>query len=338
MLEKIQTLTSQAQADIERASNLQELDALRIKYLGKKSEIFAVLKGLKDIPETERPKVGQLVNEAKSRLTHLVEDKNLALQKVLQQAAIAKEKIDVSLPGRGVRRGHFHPVTIVLEEIKKIFKAMGYLVVEGPDIETEHHNFEALNIPSYHPARDMHDTFYLKSGELLRTHTSPVQIRFMQKNRPPLAIIAPGRVYRRDADVTHSPVFHQIEGLLVDKNVNFAQLKGTLTYFLRQVFGEKRRVRFRPSYFPFTEPSAEVDVECFLCGGKGCRLCKNSGWLEILGSGMVDPNVFLAVGFDPKKYSGFAFGIGIERVAMLKYGIDDIRLFFENRAQFLEQF
>jgi phenylalanyl-tRNA synthetase alpha chain len=279
-----------------------------------------------------------MVNETKNRLTRLVEERAVVLRESAQQAAIAKEKIDVSLPSRGVRRGHLHPVTIVLEDIKKIFKEMGYLVAEGPDIETEHHNFEALNIPTYHPARDMHDTFYLKSGELLRTHTSPVQIRFMKKNQPPLAIIAPGRVYRRDADVVHSPVFHQIEGLLVDKDVTFAQLKGTLTYFLRQVFGKGRRVRFRPSYFPFTEPSAEVDVECILCGGKGCRLCKNSGWLEILGSGMVDPNVFLAVGYDPKKYSGFAFGIGIERVAMLKYGIDDIRLFFENRVQFLEQF
>ncbi|MBU0686444.1 MAG: phenylalanine--tRNA ligase subunit alpha [Candidatus Margulisbacteria bacterium] len=338
MLEKIQQLTEEAVAAIEQAASSTDLDLLKAKYLGKKSEILAALKSLKDLSPEEKPKVGQLVNQAKIKITNSLSERRAVLQKASQKATISKEKIDVTLPARGPRLGKHHPITLVLEEVKKIFKEMGYVVAEGPDIESEYNNFEALNIPSFHPSRDMHDTFYLKSGDLLRTHTSPVQIRYMKKNKPPFAIIAPGRVYRRDADVTHSAVFHQVEGLLVDKKVTFADLKGTLSYFLHQFFGKNRRVRFRPSYFPFTEPSAEVDVECIMCSGKGCRVCKESGWLEILGAGMVDPNVFKAVGYDPEKYLGFAFGVGIERLAMLKYGIDDIRLFFENRINFLEQF
>lgn len=338
MLEKIQSLANEALAEIESARTAGELDAIKIKYLSKKSEISNALKSLKTLSPEEKPKVGKLVNTVKTDIQNHLNEKKAVLEKAAQKDAMLKEKIDVTLPARGTQPGRKHPITLVLEEVKKIFKEMGYVVAEGPDVESEYHNFAALNIPSFHPARDMHDTFYLKSGKVLRTHTSPVQIRFMEKNKPPFAIIAPGRVYRRDADVTHSAVFHQVEGLLVDKNITFADLKGTLAYFLHQFFGKNRRVRFRPSYFPFTEPSAEVDVECIMCSGKGCRVCKESGWLEILGAGMVDPNVFKAVNYDPKKITGFAFGVGIERLAMLKYGIDDIRLFFENRIKFLEQF
>ncbi|MFH1683268.1 MAG: phenylalanine--tRNA ligase subunit alpha, partial [Candidatus Margulisiibacteriota bacterium] len=264
--------------------------------------------------------------------------RKMILSQSEQKKKIEAGKLDVTLPGKGIKRGRKHPISTVMDEAKMIFLRLGYEIAEGPDIELDYYNFDGLNIPPHHPSRDAFSTLFITDKVLLRTHTSPVQIRVMEKRKPPLAIIAPGRVYRRDSDATHSPVFHQLEGFLVDDHVTFGDLKGTLTEFLRQMFGLERKVRFRPSFFPFTEPSAEVDVECVLCNGQGCRLCKQTGWLEILGSGMIDPNVFKAVGYNPEKYSGFAFGMGIERIAMLKYGIDNIRLFFENDVRFLEQF
>ena len=282
--------------------------------------------------------MGALINSVKEKLEQALRNKKVILLQTVQQKKIESEKIDVTLPGKGIKGGRMHPVTRIMDEAKEIFLKLGYEIAEGPDIESDYYNFDGLNIPPHHPSRDMWSTLFVTDKVLLRTHTSPVQIRVMEKRKPPLAIIAPGRVYRRDSDATHSPVFHQLEGFLVDTRVTFGDLKGTLTEFLRQMFGRKRNVRFRPSFFPFTEPSAEVDVECVMCNGKGCRLCKGTGWLEILGSGMIDPNVFKAVGYDPEKYSGFAFGMGIERIAMLKYGIDNIRLFFENDMRFLEQF
>jgi phenylalanyl-tRNA synthetase alpha chain len=317
---------------------MQTLDEARVRYLGKKSEFMQILKSLGELPPEDRPKMGALINSVKEKLEQALRNKKVVLLQTVQQRKIESEKIDVTLPGKGIKRGRMHPVTRVMDEAKEIFLKLGYEIAEGPDIETDYYNFDGLNIPPHHPSRDMWSTLFVTDKVLLRTHTSPVQIRVMEKRKPPLAIIAPGRVYRRDSDATHSPVFHQLEGFLVDAQVTFGDLKGTLTEFLRQMFGRKRNVRFRPSFFPFTEPSAEVDVECVMCNGKGCRLCKGTGWLEILGSGMIDPNVFKAVGYNPEKYSGFAFGMGIERIAMLKYGIDNIRLFFENDMRFLEQF
>jgi len=286
----------------------------------------------------ERPLVGALANEVKDRLEEAFDVRQDALRQELMQRNLASERLDVTLPGRKLGRGYKHPITKVTEEIVAIFAALGFGVVEGPEIEKDFYNFEALNIPKDHPARDMQDTFYVSEEVVLRTHTSPVQIRTMLKQKPPLRVIAPGTVYRRDSDVTHSPMFHQIEGFLVDRKVTFGDLKGILTTFITEFFGQRVDVRFRPSFFPFTEPSAEVDIQCVICGGSGCRVCGQTGWLEILGSGMIDPEVFKSVDYDPVVYSGFAFGMGIERIAMLKYGVNDLRLFFENDLRFLKQF
>lgn len=338
MQDKIKKIESEAIQAINSAESMQSLDEARIRYLGKKSEFMQLLKSLGTLSAEERPKVGALINSVKEKLEKELRGKKILLLQAEQQKKIEAEKIDVTLPGKGIKRGRIHPITQVMEEAKLIFIRLGYEIAEGPDIESDYYNFDGLNIPPHHPSRDMWSTLFVTDEVLLRTHTSPVQIRVMEKRKPPLAIIAPGRVYRRDSDATHSPVFHQLEGFLVNHHVTFGDLKGTLTEFLKQMFGMERNVRFRPSFFPFTEPSAEVDVECVMCNGKGCRLCKETGWIEILGSGMIDPNVFKAVGYDPEKYSGFAFGMGIERIAMLKYGIDNIRLFFENDVRFLEQF
>lgn len=338
MQTKIKQIEDKAIAAINSAQTVQSLDEARVKYLGKKGELTQILKSLGQLSPEERPKVGALVNSAKQKLEQLLREKREILNQSEQSKKIAAEKIDVTLPGKGIKRGRYHPITQVMEEAKGIFLRLGYEIAEGPDIELDYYNFDGLNIPPHHPSRDMWSTLFITDKVLLRTHTSPVQIRVMEKRKPPLAIIAPGRVYRRDSDATHSPVFHQLEGFLVDEHVTFGDLKGTLTEFLQQMFGKGKNVRFRPSFFPFTEPSAEVDVECVMCNGKGCRLCKGTGWLEILGSGMVDPNVFKAVKINPEKFTGFAFGMGIERIAMLKYGIDNIRLFFENDMRFLEQF
>ncbi|MDI6731582.1 MAG: phenylalanine--tRNA ligase subunit alpha [Candidatus Margulisbacteria bacterium] len=338
MQEKIKQIESEAIQAINNAQSLPSLDDARVRFLGKNSEFMSLLKSLGDLPIEMRPQAGALLNTVKTKLENALRDKKIVLLQQDQQKKIAAGKIDVTLPGKGIRRGKIHPITQVMEEAKGIFLRLGFEIAEGPDIELEYYNFDGLNIPPHHPSRDMWSTLFIKDDVLLRTHTSPVQIRVMEKRKPPLAIIAPGRVYRRDYDATHSPVFHQLEGFLVDQHVTFGDLKGTLTEFLRQIFGKDKNVRFRPSFFPFTEPSAEVDVECVMCSGKGCRLCKDTGWLEILGSGMIDPNVFKAVSYDPEKYSGFAFGMGIERIAMLKFGVDNIRLFYENDLRFLEQF
>ncbi len=338
MQEKLEEVKNQADLELQGISDEVSLQNLKAKYVGRKGVITEILKGMKDVPAQDRPKMGQLINEVKTAIEDAFDKKAAYLKDEKKKKAIAEEKIDVTLPARGVTVGAKHPVTQVMEEIIGIFEKMGFEVAEGPEIETDYYNFEALNIPKNHPARDMQDTFYISDDVVLRTHTSPVQIRVMEKQQPPIKIIAPGRVYRCDSDVSHTPMFHQIEGLLVDKNITFGDLKGVLTEFLRLVFGEGIGVRFRPSFFPFTEPSAEVDIECVICEGKGCRVCKESGWLEILGCGMVDPEVFRSVKYDPEIYSGFAFGMGIERITMLKFGINDIRLFFENDIRFLKQF
>ena len=338
MEEKLQALRQQVEAQIGAVKDEPGLQNLKAKYVGRKGALTEILKGMKDVSDKERPKMGKLVNETKVFIEDLFDSKLKSLREEKKHEALSKEKIDVTLPGRGSRPGALHPVTQVMEEIIEIFKRMGFQVAEGPEVESDYYNFEALNMPRNHPARDMQDTFYVSDEIVLRTHTSPVQIRVMEKHEPPVKIIAPGRVYRCDSDVSHTPMFHQIEGLLVDENVTFGDLKGVLTEFVRLVFGEDLGVRFRPSFFPFTEPSAEVDIECVICGGKGCRVCKETGWLEILGCGMVDPEVYKSVGYDPDKYSGFAFGMGIERITMLKFGINDIRLFFENDIRFLKQF
>ncbi len=338
MTEDIIRIHQDAKQELSNASSLQALDEIRIKYLGKKGLLTDLLKNLGNLPADQRPIYGKSVNDAKVEIENLIKDKRSQMETLDLSRQVKSGKLDITLPGKVIKRGKKHPITQVMEELISIFEKLGFEVAEGPDIETEYYNFEALNIPPYHPSRDMWSTLWLEDGLLLRTHTSPVQIRVMEKEKPPIAVIAPGRVYRRDADITHSPVFHQLEGLLVDTDIKFSDLKGVLTLFLHSVFGKDKKVRFRPSYFPFTEPSAEVDVECVMCKGAGCKVCKQTGWLEILGSGMVDPNVFKYVKYDSEKYSGFAFGVGIERIAMLKYGIDDIRLFFENDLRFLRQF
>ncbi|OGB87824.1 phenylalanine--tRNA ligase subunit alpha [candidate division WOR-1 bacterium RIFCSPLOWO2_02_FULL_46_20] len=338
MREKIKQIEAAALEAIGGAQSVQSLDDAGVRFLGKKSEFMELLKSLGALTPEARPGVGALINEVKDKLENAIRAKKIVLLQAAQHQKIEAEKIDVTMPGKGIRRGRAHPISQVMAEAKHIFFRLGYELAEGPDIESDHYNFDGLNIPPHHPSRDMWSTLFVEGNLLLRTHTSPVQIRVMEKRKPPLAIIAPGRVYRRDSDATHSSVFHQLEGFLVDNKVTFGDLKGTLTEFLRQMFGKEKKVRFRPSFFPFTEPSAEVDVECVMCDGKGCRLCKNTGWLEILGSGMIDPNVFSGVGYDPEKFTGFAFGMGIERIAMLKYGVDNIRLFFENDLRFLEQF
>jgi len=352
----LQTILQQAKSAIDAANDSAELDNLRVQYLGKKGELTSQLKLIGSLPAEERPLFGDKVNQIKQQVAEVLNHKKRALDDAQLASSIAAEKIDVTLPGRGIGSGGLHPVTRTMQRIEDIFVGMGFGVAVGPEIEDDFHNFEALNIPPEHPARAMHDTFYINSSvkdgdqlvgitpkHLLRTHTSPVQARYMLNNKPPINIIAPGRVYRCDSDVTHTPMFHQVEGLMVDEGISFADLKGVLTHFLRQFFETDLDIRLRPSYFPFTEPSAEVDITCVFCRdehgkAQGCRICKKTGWIEILGSGMVHPNVFAQVGIDAEKYTGFAFGLGVERLTMLRYGVDDLRLFFDNDLIFLEQF
>ena len=338
MRDTLQKLKETAWREIAEAGDTKQLDQIRVKYLGKKGELTSLLRSMGSLSPEERPVVGKMVNELREELENLLKERHASLEAMELERRLKAEKIDITLPGRRPARGRRHPLTQVLDEIKGFFIGMGFQVVEGPEVELDYYNFEALNIPPDHPARDMQDTFFITEDILLRSQTSPVQIRVMEKQQPPVRIIAPGKVYRVDLDATHSPMFHQVEGLLVDDSTTFGDLKGILAAFLEAMFGKGRRVRFRPSFFPFTEPSAEVDVECIMCDGEGCRVCSNTGWLEILGSGMVDPRVLEKVGYDPKQYQGFAFGVGVERIAMLKYGIDDIRLFFENDIRFLRQF
>jgi phenylalanyl-tRNA synthetase alpha chain len=329
-----------ARADlaISESSDLAALDQLRVGFLGKKGELTAQLKQLGSLPPDERKAVGEQVNLAKERLQQAIAARKLELESATLNAKLAAERVDVTLPGRGHAPGGLHPITQAMQRITDLFAQMGFAIAEGPEIEDDYHNFEALNIPPSHPARAMHDTFYFDKHILLRTHTSPVQIRYMENNPPPLRIIAPGRVFRCDSDMTHSPMFHQVEGLMVDEHIAFSHLKGVLNQFFSGFFEKELRIRLRPSYFPFTEPSAEVDISCVHCGGQGCRSCKNSGWLEVAGCGMVHPNVFGYVNIDAERYTGFAFGMGVERLAMLYYRVPDLRLFFENDLQFLRQF
>ncbi|WP_129128246.1 phenylalanine--tRNA ligase subunit alpha [Geomonas oryzae] len=338
MKDKLEALLEEALSELAQASTEEGLQELRVKYLGKKGALTGVMKGLGALSAEERPLVGQVVNTVKAKLEDALDARATEVREAVKAARLAGEKIDVTLPGRRQAMGSKHPITLVTEEISSIFGALGFAVAEGPEIELDFYNFEALNLPKDHPARDMQDTFYFGESVLLRTHTSPVQIRTMLKQPPPVRIIAPGTVYRCDSDATHSPMFHQVEGLMVDKGITFADLKGILTLFISQLFGKDIGVRLRPSFFPFTEPSAEVDIACVICRGKGCRVCKETGWLEILGAGMVDPEVYRHVGYDSEQYTGFAFGMGIERIAMLKYGIADMRLLFENDLRFLKQF
>ncbi|MCD6188023.1 MAG: phenylalanine--tRNA ligase subunit alpha [Desulfuromusa sp.] len=338
MKERLQQLQEESLLALQQAEDLKTLQGVRVQVLGKKGTLTEVMKGMRDLAAEERPAIGSLVNTLKTKFEDSFVARQLELQRQDITAKLANEKIDVTLPGRKNTPGSLHPVTLVTDEVIEIFSRLGFAVAEGPEIEQDFYNFEALNIPKDHPARDMQDTFYISDDRVLRTHTSPVQIRTMMKHKPPIRIIAPGTVYRRDSDITHSPMFHQVEGFLVDDRVTFGDLKGVLTHFLNEFFGEGHRVRFRPSFFPFTEPSAEVDIECVICGGSGCRVCGKTGWLEILGCGMIDPAVFASVNYDAEKYSGFAFGMGLERMAMLKYGVNDLRLFFENDLRFLKQF
>lgn len=338
MKDRLEALLTDAVAELAGITDEDALQELRVKYLGKKGELTAVMKGIGALPPEERPLIGQVVNSVRDRLEGLLDSALARIRETRKAARLQEERLDVTMPGRRPRMGTKHPVTLILEEISEIFAGLGFQVAEGPEIELDYYNFEALNFPKDHPARDMQDTFFIDEKRLLRTHTSPVQIRTMLKHAPPVRIIAPGTVYRCDSDATHSPMFHQVEGLMVDKGITFADLKGILTIFINQLFGRGTGVRLRPSFFPFTEPSAEVDIACVICKGKGCRVCKNSGWLEILGAGMVDPEVFRHVHYDSESISGFAFGMGIERIAMLKFGISDMRLLFENDIRFLSQF
>jgi phenylalanyl-tRNA synthetase alpha chain len=338
MIGEIQQLEDTALDELSKAQTEDAIWAVKTKYLGRKGLLTGMLRNITQVPVDEKPLFGKRCNEVKVLLEQRIEEALARQTKIKKEQALTKEKIDVTLPGRSIKCGRVHPVEQIRREICKIFSAFGFSVVEGPEVELDYYNFEALNIPKDHPARDMQDTFYIEENVVLRTHTSPVQVRVMEKIKPPVRILSPGRVYRPDSDVSHTPMFHQIEGLLVDKGVSFADLKGILTFFLKKVFGPDTTLRFRPSFFPFTEPSAEVDIRCVMCKGKGCRVCGQSGWLEILGSGMVDPAVFRNVGYDDEEYTGFAFGLGLERIAMLKYGISDIRLLFENDIRFLRQF
>ncbi|MBQ7173415.1 MAG: phenylalanine--tRNA ligase subunit alpha [Clostridia bacterium] len=337
MKELLAKIKKEALEQIEDAN--ADLEELRVRYLGKKGELTALLRGMGALSPEERPKMGQLVNEARESIEAALSEKAAALREKMLERKLASEKLDVTLPGAALPEGHLHPLTQVQRELEDIFIGMGFSIAEGPEVELDYYNFQALNIPENHPARDTQDTFYISDKVLLRSQTSPVQVRTMEKQRPPIRVISPGRVYRSDAlDATHSPLFHQLEGLVVDKGITMGDLKGTLETFAKRVFGPSTRIRFRPHHFPFTEPSVEVDVSCFVCGGCGCRLCKNEGWIEILGAGMVHPFVLSNCDIDPEVYSGFAFGLGLERIAMTKYGIDDIRLFYENDERFLEQF
>ena len=338
MKEELEKLRSEVLISISQASTEKELSEIRVGVLGRKGSLTQLLKRLGTLPEEDRREIGKRANQVKGDLEKRVEETLLQIQERERREALEKEKIDVTLPGRRVPAGKRHPLTQILDEIIDIFSRLGFEVAEGPEVELDYYNFEALNIPKGHPAREMQATFFISEEVVLRTHTSPMEVRTMEKHPPPVRIISPGPAYRRDSDPTHSPMFHQVEGLLVDKGITFADLKGVLTVFVHQMFGKETRLRFRPSFFPFTEPSAEIDIECFICGGKGCGVCSNTGWLEILGSGMTDPAVFGFVDYDPEEVTGFAFGMGVERIAMLKYGINDIRLFFTNDLRFLRQF
>lgn len=337
-MENLEPLANEAKAAIAAATDSAVLEQLRVDYLGKKGQLTGLLKSLGKLSAEERPKAGALINVVKQELQDLIGARKAELEGAAIAAKLARETIDVTLPGRGQSTGGVHPVTRTIERMEDFFFEIGFEVVEGPEIEDDYHNFEALNIPAHHPARAMHDTFYVDDHTVLRTHTSPVQVRVMESREPPLRIICPGRVYRCDSDLTHSPMFHQVEGLLIDEHSSFADLKGLIEDFLRVFFERELAVRFRPSYFPFTEPSAEVDIQCVNCGGQGCRVCSQTGWIEILGCGMVHPRVLEFSGIDTEKYSGFAFGMGVERLAMLRYGVNDLRLFFDNDLRFLEQF
>lgn len=339
MRDQLEQIKKEALKQIEASDALEKLNDIKVAYLGKKGELTNVLKSMKDVAPEDRPKVGQLVNDARAIIEGKLEETIASLQKRVREEQLKKEVIDVTLPAKRSKSGHTHPNTIALKEVERIFIGMGYEVMEGPEVEFDRYNFEKLNIPKNHPARDEQDTFYISDSIVLRSQTSPVQIRAMEEGKLPIRMLAPGRVFRSDeVDATHSPSFHQIEGLVIDKNITFADLKGTLAEFAKELFGPETKVKFRPHHFPFTEPSAEVDVTCFKCGGDGCRFCKGSGWIEILGCGMVHPNVLSMSGIDPDEYSGFAFGVGLERIALLKYEIDDMRLLYENDIRFLKQF
>jgi phenylalanyl-tRNA synthetase alpha chain len=338
VIEALGHIREEVLASLSKVHTAEEITEVRVKTLGRKGSLTQLLKQLGALPEAERKEIGKRANEIKEALESQIEEALHQLKEREKKEALEKEKVDITLPGRRIPMGKRHPITQTLDEIVQIFSHLGFEVVEGPEVELDYYNFEALNIPKGHPAREMQATFFISEDVVLRTHTSPVQVRTMEKRRPPIRVICPGAVYRCDSDPTHSPMFHQVEGLLVDKGITFADLKGVLTVFVHEMFGEDTRLRFRPSFFPFTEPSAEVDIECFICGGKGCGVCSNTGWLEILGSGMVDPAVYQFVNYDPEEVTGFAFGMGIERIAMLKFGINDIRLFFNNDLRFLRQF
>lgn len=340
MEKRLLAIKETATKEIKEARNPETLKDIRVRYLGRKGELTSVLRGLKDLPPDARGVVGKAANDLKELLEEMIDKRLAELEEEELRDRLKREKIDVTLPGKPFLKGSKHPLILVMDEIKEIFLGLGYSVAEGPEVELDYYNFEALNIPKDHPARDMQDSFYFTEEMLLRTHTSPVQVRTMQKMAPlvPLRIIVPGKVYRRDDDATHSPMFHQVEGLSVGENVTFSELKSTLMLFARKLFGEETKVRFRPSFFPFTEPSAEMDVSCVMCGGVGCRTCSFTGWLEILGAGMVHPNVLRQGGYDPQRVTGFAFGLGVERITMLKYGVTDLRLFFDNDVRFLAQF
>lgn len=339
MKEKIEEIRKSAKEKLVEIQNLQELQDLKVKYLGKKGELTSILKGLGSLSAEERPKVGSMVNELRDEIEKSVQEVESNIKAKLLEQKLEKEKIDVTMPSKNVNLGTKHPITQIIDEVKEIFLGMGYSIADGPEVETTHYNFDQLNTPADHPARDLQDTFYITEDVILRTQTSPVQARVMENQKPPIKIICPGAVYRSDTlDATHSPVFHQIEGLVVDKNIKMSDLKGTLEMFAKNCLGPNTKIRFRPHHFPFTEPSAEADVSCFVCGGKGCRVCKGEGWIELLGCGMVHPNVLKNCGINPEEYSGFAFGFGVERIAMAKFGIDDLRLLYENDARFLKQF
>ena len=345
MKESLETLREEIRERIDHCGSGQEAEQLRVDYLGRKGKLTLLLRNLRELPAEERPQMGDQLNQLRRFIEEQLENRLNEFKRLEKERVLREERVDITLPGSRWERGRVHPITQAMDEMIDVFLAMGFEIARGPDIEDDYHNFEALNMPKDHPARDMQDTFFVSGDRVLRTHTSPVQIRVMERRRPPLQIIAPGAVYRHDDDATHSPMFHQIEGFLVDHDISFADLKGVLTHFLRQIFRGETGVRFRPSFFPFTEPSAEVDIACLICDGKGssrdgspCRVCKGSGWLEILGAGIIDPEVFRFVGYDPEKVSGFAFGMGVERIAMLKFGIQDIRLFFQNDLRFLRQF
>lgn len=339
MKAQLKSILEQAQADLGAVSSIRELSDVRVKYLGKKGELTTIRKSLRDVSPEDRPAMGQLINDTVSQLEAALTARSEALEQAMLEQKLASETIDVTMPGKPLTIGKKHPLNVVLDEFKEIFLGLGFSIAEGPEVELDHYNFEALNIPKDHPARDTQDTFYISDNVVLRTQTSPMQVRTMEKKKPPIRIIAPGRVYRSDAvDATHSPLFHQIEGLVVDKDIRMSDLKGILELFAKKLYGDDTVVRFRPHHFPFTEPSAEMDIQCYQCHGEGCRLCKGEGWIEILGCGMVHPHVLEACGIDPNEYSGYAFGIGLERMVMGRFKIDDIRLFYENDVRFLHQF